>query len=401
MRVPEKIGGVISGLVLAMFLYVPAWAQNPHTDQSPNQQQNPRAEQRPITSTDQIPKPEQNPNQGQNPNDQQTPNQNQQNQSPYGNPGQYPNQNPNAAERQNSHPGRPGSINYVEGKAMLDGQPLTPESVGNAVMDRGQVLTTQAGKVEVLLNPGIFLRIADNSAVKMISPDLANIEVEVDRGRAMVEATDFTKNNSIRIDLAGSNTQLLKNGLYDFDASQGQVRVFSGKANVSVNNQKVGVGEHHEVSISAGGKLKAQDFDSKQYSDDFYRWSGLRSGYLAEADADIARLYVNGGAGWVGAGWYWSPWFSTYTFIPGDGIFYSPFGWGFYSPFAVYGSPFFYGGYYGGYYGHPHHFGEFHGPYGHGFEPHGGFHAGGVSGGGFHGGGGGFHGGGGGGGGHH
>src|SRR5258707_6533850 len=61
-----------------------------------------------------------------------------------------------------------------------------------------------------------------------------------------------------------------------------------------------------------------------------------------------STYYVNGsfGPGWYGGGWYWSPWFGAYTFIPGDGIFYSPFGWGFYSPRVVYRVPGFYGGYY-------------------------------------------------------
>ncbi len=295
------------------------------------------------------------------------------------------NQNP---QNQNTHVARPGAINYVEGDAAIDGQSLNPGAVGSVELQKGQVLTTQAGKVEILLTPGVFLRVADNSALKMVSPDLANTEVELDKGRAMMEVTDISKNNNIRVDQNGASTQLLKKGLYDFDADHSQVRVFKGKADVFVNNQKIGLGDSRELTLTAGGKLKAQNFDERQYTDDFYRWSGLRAGYLAEADADTARLYVNGGAGWNGSGWYWDPWFSAYTFIPGDGIFYSPFGWGFYSPFAVYGSPFFYGGYYG--YGHPHHFGEFHEPYGHGFEPRGGFHgAVGFNGGGFHGGGGG------------
>jgi uncharacterized membrane protein YgcG len=297
----------------------------------------------------------------------------------------------------NARPARPGSINYVEGQATLDGQPLGPDSVGSVELDKGQVLNTQAGKVEVLLTPGVFLRVADNSVVKMISPDLANTEVELDKGRAMVEVADISQNNNIRIDQNGASIQLLKRGLYDFDADHDEVRVFKGKVDVFANNQKISVGENRQLTLNATGKPKPQSFDGKQYADsEIYRWSGLRSGYLAEADADTARLYVNGGAGWVGAGWYWDPWFSAYTFIPGEGIFYSPFGWGFYSPFAVWGSPFFYGGYYG----HPHRFGEFHGPYGHGFEPRGGFrgavggggfHGGGFAGGGFHGGGGGRH----------
>jgi hypothetical protein len=67
---------------------------------------------------------------------------------------------------------------------------------------------------------------------------------------------------------------------------------------------------------------------------------------------------------------------SVRTLVPGDGILYSPFGWGFYSPILVYRSPFYYG------FGRPHEFCEFHYLYGHGFEPRGGLHGGGFRGGG-------------------
>jgi hypothetical protein len=283
-----------------------------------------------------------------------------------------------SAQTQNTHPAQPGSINYVEDQASIEGQSLSANSVGNVILQRDQILNTQSGKVEVLLTPGVFLRVDDNSAVKMISPDLAKTEVEVSQGRAMVEVTNISKNNDIRIDENGAQVQLMKQGLYDFDPGHSQVRVFKGEAEVFQNDQKIKVGDQRELTLNTTEKPKPQKFDERQYADDFYRWSGLRSGYLAEADADAAHLYVNGGPGWYGAGWYWDPWFAAYTFIPAEGIFYSPFGWGFYSPFAIYRSPF----YYHGWYGRPHAFREFHEPYGHGFVPEGGFH-GGVSG--FHG----------------
>jgi len=92
---------------------------------------------------------------------------------------------------------------------------------------------------------------------------------------------------------------------------------------------------------------------------------------------DEARDYISIDTGWYvpgwsGAGWYWDPWFGAWTFIPDDGILYSQFGWGFYSPIVVYQSAFSYGGYYD----HtPHRFSHFHYPFGHGFEPRGGFRA--------------------------
>ena len=93
--------------------------------------------------------------------------------------------------------------------------------------------------------------------------------------------------------------------------------------------------------------MKAKKFDKKMAEgEDLYRWTSLRSSYLAEANVNAAYTYVGGGFGWFGDGWYWDPWFNAFTFIPGDGIFYSPFGWGFYSPGFVYAAPVFYGGSY-------------------------------------------------------
>jgi len=275
------------------------------------------------------------------------------------------------AQTQNSRPAQPGAINYVEGQASIGTEALSSSSVGSAVLAAGQTLDTQSGKVEVLLSPGVFLRVDDNSSVKMINAGLADTVVELDKGHAMVEATDITKDNDIRIQEDGANTRILKNGLYEFNAGENAVRVFKGKAEVVYNDKKLDLGNEREVVLTPNTKLKADSFDSRKYEDDLFRWSALRSGYLAEASVDQARLYVNGGPSWVGPGWYWDPWFSCYTFLPGDGIFYSPFGWGFYSPFAVYRSPFFYGGYPA--FGRPHPFGEMHAPYGHGFEPRGGF----------------------------
>src|SRR5207245_11436666 len=72
----------------------------------------------------------------------------------------------------------------------------------------------------------VFLRIAENSTVKLISPDLANTAVQLVKGRAMIEVLGIHNENNIRIDQDDVSTQVLKNGLYDFDAEDHQIRVF-------------------------------------------------------------------------------------------------------------------------------------------------------------------------------
>ncbi len=153
------------------------------------------------------------------------------------------------AQNNNTRPARPGSINYVEGQASIGGQTLGSSSAGSAELQAGQTLTTQTGgKVEILLTPGVFLRVGDNTAVKMISPDLANTEVELDKGEAMVEVSNISKNNNIRIDENGANIQLVNKGLYDFDSDNRSVRVFKGKAEVHVNNQNIKVGDTQQIT---------------------------------------------------------------------------------------------------------------------------------------------------------
>ena len=256
-----------------------------------------------------------------------------------------------------SVPPQPGTVNYVEGQAAIDGSSLNEQSVGSTKLAAGQSLSTQNGRAEILLTPGIFLRVGDQSTVQMVSPGLADTVTNLTKGRAMVEVDQIRPENNVRVNVRGSSTQLLKPGLYDFRADLGLVRVFDGEAVVQAAGQSAKLGRDHQVSLNTPGKLKTRKFDAKASMDDFYRWASLRSSYLAEASVDAARSAVGaygGGSGWYDYGWYWDPWFAAYTFVPGDGVFVGPFGWGFYSPWYALAAPYWGYGWRGGFY---HHFG--------------------------------------------
>jgi hypothetical protein len=318
---------------------------------------------------------------------------------------------------------RPGTLNYVEGQVTLGSRSLDASSIGTVELDPGQTLLTQIGKAELLLTPGIFVRLGQSSAATMISSGLTSTRLSVDQGETFIEVTEIHPENDLRILEDGISTELVKMGLYNFNANLHVVRVLDGEAIVDGGEKSVTVKGGHMVDLSA--PLKVEKFDKKETeAEDLYHWTSLRSAYLAEANADYAPTYSLGGFGWYGDGWYWDPWFDAYTFLPGDGIFYSAFGWGFYSPWCAFGAPVFWGGHY------YHHFSPTYGRWGpeahyqlptnHGHGVHyasgysahssflgargGGFHGGGFHGGGFHGfggfGSGGFHGGGAGGGGH-
>jgi uncharacterized membrane protein YgcG len=299
---------------------------------------------------------------------------------------------------QNANPASPGTLNYIEGSASIEGRPLSYRSVGRTEMQPGQEIATANGKAEILLTPGIFLRLGEDSTVQMVSKNLTHTEVRLERGRANIEVDQIYKQNTVLVDFANGQTQLLQHGLYTFDANNSTVRVFDGRAavypgqNLQSNIKPIEVKGGRQLVLT-GEPTKPQRFDKDQAkNDELYKFSSLRSEYLGDANIDLASEYA--GYGGFNPGWYWAGGPFGYTWLPGDGMFWDPFGYGFYSPYYIYGGGFIYRhpgyGYRGGYYGgHP---GVVHGNSvggGGGFRGGGGGFRGGGGGGGAHGGGGG------------
>lgn len=246
------------------------------------------------------------------------------------------------ASAQNAGTGHPGIVNYIEGQVTVNGALVAPNSAGSTDVGPNQVLEAQNGKAEILLTPGVFLRVGNNSAVRMLSPDLTNTRVELLRGEALVEVTELYPQNHLQIVNGGATTDLLKTGVYGFNAARPEVVVYDGKAAVEGQGSEATLKKGKEAALTTA-PLKAVSFNRKETekSDDLYQWSSLRSEYLAEASWDSARTIVVNSDPWWGAGWYWNPYWDMYSFIPGDGFMFSPFGWGFYSPWTVWRAPYY------------------------------------------------------------
>jgi hypothetical protein len=241
-------------------------------------------------------------------------------------------------------PGGPGVLNYVEGESRLGANRLSAQSVGTAQLERGKVLETTKGRAEVLLSPGVFLRLGEYSSVRMLSPDLLDTRVQLMRGSALVEVAHLPKNSAVRVvDDGGAQTTLLKRGVYRFNADNDTVAVYDGKAKVMSDDRVIELKSGREVNLN--GPLTEERFDKKktQDADPLYTWSQARSHQLSEVTAQTARTYVVNGWGFPGSGWYWNPWSRMYGWMPGDPFFHSPFGPAYYSPFAFMGPRAFYG----------------------------------------------------------
>lgn len=252
-----------------------------------------------------------------------------------------------------------GVVQYVEGRAYLNDQIIEPKFGQFPDIKENQEFRTEEGRAEILLTPGVFLRLGEHSAMRMLSNHLTDTRVEMLSGSAMIECTDVPKDNSIQVAYKGNAIRLQKQGLYRFDSQPARLRVYDGEAVVLDASGQLTVKSGKQTNL--GGVLLAESFDRKDL-DSLYSWSDRRAGYVAKANIISADAVNNGGygGGYSGyglggfglgfgglgysgfgygpsflGGWMFNPIFGMYTYMPYSGFGYSPFGYTYFSPYTV------------------------------------------------------------------
>jgi hypothetical protein len=267
-----------------------------------------------------------------------------------------------------------GTLDYFEGNVSIDGVQVKSQPGHFDELKEQSVLKTARGRAEVLLTPGVFLRVGENSQLRMLDNRLASTRVELVSGSATLEsdaeptANGKYKNPAVTLIFKSYEVEPVKDGLLEVTTDPAQVRVFKGEAKVQAGDNRVTVKDGREVFLTAA--LATDKFDEKTAADDNYMWARDRSAVVSAANLSSARMLANnsggsflgGGAGgggfwggspWAssmfGGGWFFNPYFGMYTYMPLDGFAFSPFGYGFYSPMminSVYmpGAAYWYGG---------------------------------------------------------
>src|SRR5579863_2389788 len=250
-----------------------------------------------------------------------------------------------------------GVVQYVEGRAFLGDKPIEPKFGTFPDIKENQEFRTEDGRAEILLTPGVFLRIGENSAIRMLSTRLVDTRVEVLSGSAMIESTEMPKDNAVELVYKKDSMRLVKQGIYRVDTEPARFQVFEGEAVVTDPSGQLTLKSGKQTSLA--GVLMAENFDRKPDDQDaLYRWSDRRASYVAQANvasaAQVGNSYTGSGYGYgLGSGygygfgsgfgyspgflggWAFNPVFGMYTYLPYEGFGYSPFGYTYYSPVTV------------------------------------------------------------------
>jgi hypothetical protein len=205
-----------------------------------------------------------------------------------------------------------GMINYIEGRVLLDGKPVEMKFANFPAVSRQSELRTEEGRAEILLGPGVFLRMGENSAFKMVSDRISDTQLEFLEGAMVIECAQFGKDESVVITYKDARVTLEKNGVYRFDDQPPRLMVYDGEAKVMLGGQAQIVRKSRTVALE--GEAVAEKFDSKA-GDALFRWAGRRAEYLALANVSAARSADQYGS-WGSNGWIFNPYFGMYTFLP-------------------------------------------------------------------------------------
>jgi len=236
-----------------------------------------------------------------------------------------------------------GGINAITGEAGVhsrgesDWQQLMITDDLNA---GDSVRTAYDGRVEILLNPGSYLRVGGDSEVELSNNTLSNLEVRLVRGTAIVEATG-ADGLELNINISTPHTKLaiVRQGLYRLNVVPGdatELIVRKGRVILSDSHTKVKGGNKVVFSASnvSVAKLTKEEKKAKE-NEDVDVWSKERAQTLAKANRRISNSMLTSAfatfrdsdpfSNRLGL-WFFNPRAGCYTFLP---YFY---GWG--SPYG-------------------------------------------------------------------
>lgn len=246
-----------------------------------------------------------------------------------------------------------GGINAITGQAsVFRGESDWQQLMITDDLEAGdRVRTAYDGRVEILLNPGSYLRVGSNSEIELSNNALDNLEFRLTRGTAIVEAT-AADGIDLNINISTPHTKLaiVRQGLYRLNVVPGdatELIVRKGRVILSDSHTKVKDGNKVVFSATAVSVAKLTKEEKKRAKEeDLNVWSKQRAETLAKANRRITDRAFNSA---FAAYRDWDPfsrsrtglWFydvgaRCYTFLP---FFYglsSPYGnsysTSFYSP---------------------------------------------------------------------
>jgi hypothetical protein len=236
-----------------------------------------------------------------------------------------------------------GVVNFFEGSVSIDGQMLEQKFGRFDEIKPGSQLRTNLGRAEVLLTPGVLLRVDQNSSLRMVSNKLADTRLEFIGGAAILDSRNATPGAPVLIAYKDFQMRFARSGRYRFESEPAQLLVDEGEADVLLRDKAVLVKAGQMLPFST--PLTARVVPIRDNTG-LELWDNDRSASLSAdnqsaADSDNLSSALNdpqsdagsSGSGYygglipdpvAGGGYYANSGYAPLWFYPGAGLGYMP-----------------------------------------------------------------------------
>ena len=248
-----------------------------------------------------------------------------------------------------------GKVSIAEGDVSIKRRNQWEIAIaGDDLKNSELVKTGSESKAEILLNPGSYLRLAEETTVEFLDTSLDRIKFQIVKGSAIVEESTYegAEGTLATVTTPSAQFAIVKGGIYRFDVQEdGTCRADVRKGRMLMIGKTASSLSSPEkpawVAISAGGGRRlvqgfvvkegkrvfvderdsadVASFDKKKETDDFDLWSKDRARALVAANKRLPDAVS--GLSFAGGLWIFDPFQSCYTFLPGWYGFASPYGW--------------------------------------------------------------------------
>lgn len=204
-------------------------------------------------------------------------------------------------------------IHYIQGDVSRDGKRLPDERMA-AVGEwkPGETLKSGFGLAEILLAPGVVLRVSEHSELKLAEAGREKTAVNLATGSVAVEVLN-AKAGLLTVRLGEAAIAIDKPGVYRIGGDPAEVRVYDGAAVVSRGSLRKTVAAGTALPLD-GTALVGRLAPAK--TDPLMRWSSRRGQLLAAANIASARAIHSSQIPFRQSSWWWNANHGVLTFVP-------------------------------------------------------------------------------------
>jgi hypothetical protein len=192
-----------------------------------------------------------------------------------------------------------GGVNYISGAVRVEREATGVSQIlakSDELNTGDKVSTSENGKIEILLNPGSFLRLAENSDFEFKNADLESLQLKLNRGSALLEASGVGDDGAeISVTTPQGRIAIERSGIYRINVSQNATEVFVWEGQARVGNDVL---KEKRKAVFQNGTGTVARFDKDDTRDALDVWSKDRAKELARLNEklksrELARAFTS------------------------------------------------------------------------------------------------------------